>query len=131
MGSRPDGMSILSKYTNSILTRAYSLILKTSSKFGKASSFGVHKVCSTLGTWEDPLTNETRDYWNTSLLSRDVRSPFPLMRNAYSDVNSFGGDSAKCDELNKLLCQKAGFKDCYVSSKHGPDDLQSANPSNS
>ncbi|RYP11180.1 hypothetical protein DL765_007867 [Monosporascus sp. GIB2] len=42
---------------------------------------------------KDILANETRDY-------------------------CFGGDSAKCDELNKLLCQKAGFKDCYpVSSQ--------------
>lgn len=74
------------------------------------------------------MANETRDHWNTSLLSRDVRFSFPLIRDAYSDVHSFGGDSAKCDELNKLLCQKAGFKDCYVSAKHGPDDLlQSAN----
>lgn len=31
-------------------------------------------------------------------------------------IYSFGGDHAKCDELNVLLCQKAGFKDCYVSS---------------
>ncbi|RYP77245.1 hypothetical protein DL771_001294 [Monosporascus sp. 5C6A] len=31
-----------------------------------------------------------------------------------SDIYSFGGNSAKCDELNKLLCQKANFKDCYV-----------------
>ncbi|KAK5992862.1 Adenylosuccinate lyase [Cladobotryum mycophilum] len=45
-----------------------------------------------------------------------------------SFLEIFGGDSAKCDELNKLLCQKAGFKDCYVSSKHRRDDLvQSAN----
>ncbi|KAK1765642.1 L-Aspartase-like protein [Phialemonium atrogriseum] len=35
-----------------------------------------------------------------------------------SFLEIFGGDSAKCDELNKLLCQKAGFKDCYpVSSQ--------------
>ncbi|KAL6904773.1 adenylosuccinate lyase [Trichoderma evansii] len=35
-----------------------------------------------------------------------------------SFLEIFGGDHAKCDELNVLLCQKAGFKDCYpVSSQ--------------
>ncbi|RYP91289.1 hypothetical protein DL770_002607 [Monosporascus sp. CRB-9-2] len=33
-----------------------------------------------------------------------------------SFLEIFGGNSAKCDELNKLLCQKANFKDCYAVS---------------
>lgn len=32
---------------------------------------------------------------------------------------SFKGDHAKCDQLNELLCKKAGFEECYdVSSVH-------------
>ncbi|KAI0151584.1 adenylosuccinate lyase [Xylariaceae sp. FL1272] len=35
-----------------------------------------------------------------------------------SFLEIFNGDSTKCDELNKLLCQKAGFPSCYpVSSQ--------------
>ncbi|RYP13418.1 hypothetical protein DL767_010776 [Monosporascus sp. MG133] len=33
-----------------------------------------------------------------------------------SDIYSFGGNSAKCDKLNKLLCQKDNFKDCRAVS---------------
>ena len=32
---------------------------------------------------------------------------------ASSDMFSFGGDHDKCDKLNELLCQKAGFEECY------------------
>lgn len=28
-------------------------------------------------------------------------------------IFSFGGDHEKCDKLNELLCQKAGFEECY------------------
>lgn len=34
------------------------------------------------------------------------------------DIRSFGGDHAKCDQLNELLCQKAGFDECYDVSLH-------------
>ncbi|RYP08398.1 hypothetical protein DL764_001967 [Monosporascus ibericus] len=30
-----------------------------------------------------------------------------------SFLEIFGGDHAKCDQLNELLCQKAGFDECY------------------
>ncbi|KAF1810646.1 Adenylosuccinate lyase [Eremomyces bilateralis CBS 781.70] len=30
-----------------------------------------------------------------------------------SFLEIFGGDGAKCDELNKLLCKKTGFPSCY------------------
>lgn len=30
----------------------------------------------------------------------------------------FHGDEAKIDNLNTLLCEKAGFKDCYSSIEH-------------
>ena len=30
-----------------------------------------------------------------------------------SFLEIFGGDASKCDRLNELLCQKAGFTACY------------------
>ncbi|POR39472.1 Adenylosuccinate lyase [Tolypocladium paradoxum] len=30
-----------------------------------------------------------------------------------SFLEIFGGDHAKCDQLNELICQKAGFDECY------------------
>ena len=33
-----------------------------------------------------------------------------------SFLEIFGGDHAKCDLLNELLCQKAGFEECYEVS---------------
>lgn len=33
-----------------------------------------------------------------------------------SFLEIFGGDTSKCDDLNKLLCKKAGFSGCYEVS---------------
>ena len=30
-----------------------------------------------------------------------------------TDLGSFHGDHTKCDQLNELLCEKAGFEECY------------------
>lgn len=38
----------------------------------------------------------------------------PITQDAYTNIYSFGGEAAKCDKLNELLCQKAGFSACYV-----------------